>query len=279
MRHPPPLRRLLSSFGVLALFASPAAAADPDALRVCSDPDNMPFSNLKAEGFENRIATILAADLGLPLEYTWDAQYRGFLRRTLRAQECDVVMGLPSEFPGVKTTRPYYRTAYVFVSAPARGGPPRSFDDPALRDASIGLQILGLEGANSPAASAIAARELAANVVGFPVWGGPEDPEPQRRMIQAVADGDVDVAVVWGPTAGWYGKPLGDRIALTPIYADARDPQLRFSWPISVAVRKSDGALRDRLQVALDRHQQEIRAILDDYGVPAADTRAHRDAG
>lgn len=265
---------------LLAVLA-PAAAqtADETRLRVCSDPDNMPFSNLKEEGFENRIATVLAADLGLPLEYAWDAQYRGFVRRTLRAQECDVIMGLPAEFPGVKTTRPYYRTAYVFVSALDRSPPPASFDDPALRDASIGLQVLGMEGANSPPAAALAVRALAGNVVGFPVWGGPSDPEPQRRMIDAVADGALYVAVAWGPTAGWFGKPHGDRIALTPIFADARSPQMRFTWPIAVATRKSDGRLRDRLQAALDRHRREIRAILDDYGVPAVDARAHRDDG
>lgn len=278
-----PLRPLAAAVLALAatLAAAPPAAADTTAtgeLRVCSDPDNMPFSNLAEAGFENRIADLLAADLGLTVRYTWDAQYRGFLRRTLRENDCDVVIGLPYGFPGVKTTRPYYRSSYVFVTAPARAAPPASFDDPALATARIGLPALGLEGAATPPAAAIAARGLSANVEGFRVWGGADDPDPQRRLVEAVASGTVDVAVVWGPVAGWYAKPFGSRIALTPILADPPAPQLRFSYEIAVATRKSDGALRDRLQGALDRHRAEIRAVLDAYGVPDVDTRAHRDA-
>jgi mxaJ protein len=247
-------------------------------LRVCSDPDNMPFSNMKGEGFENRLAVILAKDLGLRLNYTWDALYRGFLRRTLREDDCDVVMGLPTDLKGVKTTRPYYETSYVFVSAPLRGKPPVSFDDPSLKAMKIGLQVIGMDGANTPPAMAIGHRSLGENVVGFAVWGDEDNPEPQRKMFEAVASGEIDVALAWGPVAGWYAKRYGTRLALTPVLADPQMPEQRFSWSISVGTRKIDGALRDKLQGALDRHRTEVNALLADYGIPLVDSRAYRDA-
>lgn len=270
--------RVLAAAILLALAAAPAGAAEDGAgrLRVCSDPDNMPFSNRAGEGFENRIAAVVAADLGLALDYTWDAQYRGFLRRTLGERDCDVVIGWPVDAGRVWTTRPYYRSSYVIVTRTGEA-PPASFDDPALAERSIGLQVLGLEGANSAPAMALAARGLGATVVGFPVWGGGDDPEPQRRMMEAVADRRIDLAVVWGPTAGWFGKPLADRLTLTPVLADPPNPALRFSFEMAMAVRRSDRALVARLQGALDRHRDEIRRILDDYAVPIVDTRDGRD--
>lgn len=267
------------ALGTAALPAAAQTTAPPGVLRVCSDPDNMPFSNENGDGFENRIARILAADLGLRLEYAWGVQYRGFLRKTLVAGACDVVMGVPAGTGRIKTTRPYYRSSYVFVWSRSRGREPASFDDPALRDARIGLQVIGMEGANTPPAMALARRDLAAGVVGFGVWSDEGESDPEHAMIAAVADGSIDLAVAWGPTAGWYARPFGGDIALTPIVFDRALAEMPFSYAISIGVRKPDGALLARLQGALDRRRAEIDAVLADFGVPLVDTRDHRDAG
>jgi mxaJ protein len=252
-----------------ALWGS-ASADEPNVLAVCADPDNMPFSNDRLEGFENRIAGVIADELHASVRYTWSVQRRGFLRRTLQSGACDVVMGVPAGLPGVLATRPYYTSTYVFVSARERNLALGDFDAPDLRSLKIGLQALGADGANTPPASALARRGLASQVVGFPMWGDSGAESARARIIDAVAAGEIDTAVVWGPLAGYFSKRHEDRLLLTPVVFDPKTPELIFVYEITLGVRRGEEAFRAQLQQALDRRRHDIQAILSEYGVPLA---------
>jgi mxaJ protein len=237
---------------------------------VCADPNNLPFSNEKREGFENRIAELLARDLHADLRYTWWAQRRGFLRSTLKAGLCDVVMGLPSDVEMALPTRAYYRSTYVFVSRADRHLDVRSLDDPRLRTLRVGVQIIGDDYANAPPAHALARRGIVNNVVGYSVYGDYSRPNPPARIVEAVARGEVDVAIVWGPLAGYFAKRQPVRLALTPVSPKVDRPLLPFVFDISVAVRRGDRARRDEIDAILANRRGEIDKILDEYGVPRA---------
>jgi mxaJ protein len=245
-----------------------SASAPPRLLRVCADPNNLPFSNRAGEGFENRLAALFARDLGAELRYTWWPQRRGFIRNTLRAGACDVVMGVPAGFEMVATTRPYYRSFYVFVARADRHLRVTSFDDPGLRRLRIGVQIIGDDYANAPPAHALAARHLARNVVGYPVYGDYSQPNPPARIVDAVAKGDVDLAVVWGPLAGYFASREARRLVLTPVSPEMDRPPLRFSFAIAMGVRRRDAALRRTLDDLILRRRADIDRLLAEYGVP-----------
>lgn len=249
-------------------------------LRVCADPNNLPFSHRDRSGFENRIVEIIAMQLHASVRYTWWAQRRGALRNTLKAGDCDIVPGLPSNLEGVATTRPYYRSSYVFVAR--RDGPwsaVGSFDDPRLARARIGVQLIGDDGANPPPAHALARRGLLDNVRGYTVYGDYASAAPQAGIIDAVARGDVDVAVVWGPTAGWFAQRATPRLALTPVTPWLDGPQWPMAFDISMAVRKEDASLRRELDQALEHAAIEIGRVLDSYGVPRSSAGASPAAG
>ncbi|HEX2644446.1 MAG TPA: substrate-binding domain-containing protein [Thermoanaerobaculia bacterium] len=255
--------------GTAAARQEPPAPAR--ALRVCSDPNNLPFSNRKGEGFENEIAELIARELGegTRVEYTWWAQRRGFVRNTLNTGACDVIVGVPASYDLVLTTRPYYRSTYVFVSRRDRGLRVASFDDPALRRLRIGVPVLGDDGASSPPSHALASRDIVDNVFGYTVYGDYSRPDPPARLLDAVAAGEIDLAVAWGPLAGYYARrhpavPL----EIAPVAPQIDLPFLPFVFDISMGVRRKDKPLRDRLDAILERRQGEIDAILDRYGVP-----------
>lgn len=248
---------------LLAVLLS--AAAPGPALRVCADPNNLPFSNAAGQGFENRIAEVLARDLGVPVRYTWHAQRRGFLRETLQAGACDVVMGVPVGLDRVAVTRPYYRSAYVLVSR--RGGPrPRALDDPSMRRVRVGVPLVGDDGADPPPVHALAARGIIDNVRGFPVYGDYAQDSPPLDVMRALAAGAIDVAIVWGPLGGYY-RTRDARLVVTPLPPDGPLP---FSFDIAVATRRGDARLRARLDRALARRHVEIRRVLHEYGVPTS---------
>src|SRR4051812_30015193 len=249
-----------------ALLLGGAPSGSP--LRVCADPNNMPFSNQQRQGFENRIASLVAHDLGQPLAYTWSPQRRGFIRNTLNAGQCDVVIGVPAQFGLLQTTQPYYRSAYAFVSRRDRHLRVRSFDDWRLRQLTIGIQITGDDYANPPAAQALAARQLARNVRGYTVYGDYSKPDPQRDVVDAVADGRVDIAVVWGPLAGYYGRKEPAPLDLVPVSPEHDGPSLVFAFDIAMGVRRGDVPLREALDAAIARRGPAIRRILTAYGVP-----------
>lgn len=237
-------------------------------LRVCADPNNLPFSNEQGEGFENRLAEIVAEDLGATVQYTWWAQRRGFVRNTLRAESCDVVMGVPSDYDLVLATRPYYRSTYVFVSRRDRALPIRTFDDEALRSLRVGVHVIGDDYANPPPAHALASRGIVTNVVGYSIFGDYSQPNPPARLIEAVARGEVDVAVVWGPLAGYFATRQDVPLTLTPVQPEVDRPGLPFVFDIALGVRRGDTALRDELDAILVRRAADVDALLREFGVP-----------
>jgi mxaJ protein len=254
------------AFGGSAYAAeSSADAARPQVLRVCADPDNLPFSHENGSGFENRIARLAADDLRVPLTYEWLPDRRGFVRKTMGAQLCDVIMGVPAGFERTATTKPYYRSSYVWVERVRDGIAPASFDDPRLPTLRIGVQLIGNDMAASPPGYALARHHLTGNVVGFPLVG--EVPSGQR-MITALADGQIDGALVWGPQAGYFASraavPMRVR-QLTPPPDVAGQP---FEFSIAIGVRRGDEGLRRALDDFLQRRQAEIALILAEYAVP-----------
>jgi mxaJ protein len=244
------------------------AAAGVRELRVCADPNNLPFSDGKEEGFENRIAEVVARDLHAKLTYTWSAQRRGFVRNTLNQNQCDVLMGVPSSFERARTTIPYYRSTYVFVTRRDRHLRIKSFDDPALRRLRIGVQMVGDDFTNTPPAHALSKRQIISNVRGYSVYGDYRQPNPPARVIDAVANGDVDVAVAWGPLAGYFAQHEAAPLEITPVSPQIDLPFLPFVFDISMGVRRGDDALRDELNAVILRRKTEIDRILDEYGVP-----------
>jgi mxaJ protein len=239
------------------------------ALRVCSDPNNLPFSNQREEGFENKIARLIARDLGASkVTYYWHAQRRGFVRNTLNAHKCDVILGVPSSFEMALTTRPYYRSGYVFVTRRDRRIDIDSLDDPRLRKLRIGVQMIGDDYASSPPAHALANRGMTGNVVGYSVYGDYATPNPPRNVVDAVAKKEVDLSAVWGPTAGYFAKKSSVPLVVTPFTPEIDLPFLPFVFDISMAVRRGDTALRDKLDRIIEKREHEIAAILREYGVP-----------
>ncbi|HKI04348.1 MAG TPA: substrate-binding domain-containing protein [Thermoanaerobaculia bacterium] len=257
--------------GVLLLLAACAKghASPPEReLRVCADPNNLPFTNRQLEGFENRLADLLARDLHATVRYTWWPQRRGFIRSTLKAGACDVVLGVPSSFEMALPTRPYYRSTYVFIYRKDRGIAVRSFDDPVLRKLRIGVQMIGDDGNNTPPAHALANRGMIGNVVGYTVYGDYSQPNPPARIVEAVAKGDVDVAVVWGPLAGYFAPRQKVPLEIVPVSPQIDMPFLPFVFDISMGVRRGDTKLQAELDGILERRRPEIDALLDRYGVP-----------
>jgi mxaJ protein len=202
------------------------------------------------------------------VRYTWWAQRRGFLRSTLKAGLCDVVMGLPSAIEMAQTTRPYYRSTYVFVSRADRKLGVRSLDDPRLKTWRVGVQIIGDDYANAPPAHALARRGIVRNVKGYSVYGDYSTPNPPARIVEAVAKGDVDVAVVWGPLAGYFARLQRVPLAIAPVSPQIDLPFLPFVFDVSVGVRRGDEALRQEIDEVLVRRKEDIEKILDRYGVP-----------
>ena len=246
---------------------SPSPRASRE-LRVCADPNNLPFSNRREEGFENRLAELIAADLGARVSYTWWPQRRGFLRNTLSARTCDVVMGITSGAERVLTTTPYYRSTYVFVSRKERHLGVRTLDDPALRTLRIGVQLVGDDYANTPPVHALSRRGISGNLVGFSVFGDYSQPNPPARIIDAVVANDVDLAIAWGPLAGYFAKHAPVALELFPVSPEVDPPALRFAFDISLAVRPGDQQLKQELEAVLQRKKSSIERILTDYGVP-----------
>jgi mxaJ protein len=240
-----------------------------NAFRVCADPNNLPFSNEDRSGFENKLEEIIAADLSRPLIYAWHPQRRAFIRNTLKAGICDAVMGVPAELGTVTATRPYYRSTYVFLYRTGHGlDGLTSIHDRRLKDASIGVQLIGDDGYNTPPAHALSAQGIVNNLVGYTVYGDYRDQNPPARIIEAVAMGAVDVAAAWGPLAGYFAPREIVPITLAPITDTAGYEPLLFQYDIAVGVRKGDQALKTRIDAALDRHRLEIAHLLQSYGVP-----------
>ncbi|MFN2564446.1 MAG: substrate-binding domain-containing protein [Gemmatimonadaceae bacterium] len=250
----------------------------PRVLRVCADPNNLPFSNDRGEGFENKLAELVARELGARLRYTWWAQRRGYVRNTLNAGTCDVLMGVPMSFERTLATRPYYRSTYVFVVRRDAKVRVTSFDDAVLRRVRVGVQLVGDDGANTPPAHALARRGIIENVRGYSVYGDYRRPNPPARIVDAVASGEVDVAVVWGPVAGYFAPRQTSRLDITPVSPQIDLPFLPFVFDISMGVRRGNDSLRAELDTVLRRKRAAIDSLLATYHVPRVDRPAPRGA-
>lgn len=262
---------LVSGNRVMGQMAS-VAAAGPNAgrrqLRVCADPNNLPFSNEHGDGFENKLAVLLAHDMNADIVYTWRPQRRGFLRETLNAKKCDIVMGVPAKLENVTTTRPYYRSGYVFVFAP---NVPQvaSLDAPALHSMRIGVPLVGDDGANPPPLLALAAHGLLGNMRGYSVYGDYAKDSPPADVIRALRAGDIDVAIAWGPLAGYYAKHAGrPALALVLIPETEAPAGLTFTFDIAMGVRRDDAALAAEVDAFLIRRRRDIDRVLASYSVP-----------
>jgi len=254
---------------LIVLFcANGFAQQDQPVLRIAADPNNLPFSNDKEEGFENKIAQLIASDLGAKIEYTWWAQRRGFYRDTLKKGDCDLVLAAPGkDFERALLTVAYYRSTYVFVTRKDRNLHIDSFDDPVLKKLNIGVQLL-MGSSATPPAQALARRKIIDNIVGYTVVGDYTQPNPPARIIDAVANGDIDVAVVWGPLGGYFAKRSNVPLDVTPIAAQADDDGVPFAFDICMGVKRSNKDLCDRINAVLERRRADIDKILDDFGVP-----------
>jgi quinoprotein dehydrogenase-associated probable ABC transporter substrate-binding protein len=271
LRRPLTLAPLLAC--AIAVSCDHARAAPAvNELRVCADPNNLPFSNDRQEGFENKIAEIVAHDMNAKIRYTWWAQRRGFVRNTLNAHECDLLIGVPSAFERASTTIPYYRSTYVFVTRRDRHIRISSFDDAVLRKLRIGVQMIGDDFTNTPPAHALSKRNIIQNVRGYSVYGDYRQPNPPARIIDALVKGDVDVAIAWGPLAGYFAKQAPVALEITPVSPQIDLPYLPFVFDISMGVRRGEPAFRDELNSIINRRKHEIDRILDQYGVPRVNT-------
>ena len=256
---------LAASFLVLCSLTASAAPL----LRVCADPNNLPYSDQQQKGFENQLATMIASDLGMQVIYTWFPQRGSFFRKTLDAGKCDVVMGVPAGMKGIDTTQPYYRSGYVFVSRRDRNLNIASFDDPRLHQLRIGIHNLGDTDREAPPVHALTSRGIVSNLVGYNIFGNNlDETDPSSDLIKAVEKGDIDLALVWGPIAGYFARFSPVPLIVSPIEGDSSNPNLPLSFDIAAGVRKEDDMLKHQLDSELQRRRTEIQHLLVSYGIP-----------
>jgi mxaJ protein len=247
-------------------------------LRVCADPNNLPFSNKRREGFENRIAELLARDMGTTVQFSWRPQMRGFVRKGLKAGACDVYMGVPAAFGQLLTTKPYYRSTYVIVYRTNSRVHVRSLDDSALHSLKVGVHMIGDDYQNTPPAQALAARGIIDNVRGYPIVGDLSKPNPQAEILRALERGEIDVAIVWGPFAGYFAKHLPTPLTIVPVTPAHDQSGQTFAFAIAMGVARGDTALARSLDTLLARERPAIHRILSEYGVPLDSAPALSDA-
>lgn len=247
------------------LMSFSLSAAPRRVLRVCADPNNLPFSNQAGEGLENRLAELVATHLEAELQYVWWAERKSFLRNSLQAGLCDMVMGVPSTLDSVSVTRPYYQSTYVFVERADRQLRIASLNDPRLERLKIGIHIVGDNYA--PPAHLLARRGLASQLAAYRLYGPVGEPNPPSQLIDAVVNRDVDVAIIWGPFAGYFAQLQPAKLQITPVSPSAF-LAIPFAYGISAAVRKDDTPLRDEVDRIFTAECRKIAAILSQYAIP-----------
>lgn len=264
------LRSVLLS-GVLVAAAAPPAEAQrpsppqPGLLRVCNDPDNMPFSNQKEEGFENKIAQLIAKDWDAKLQYVWYPTRRGYFR-ILNGMYCDLIIQAPGGLDMAGTTTPYYRSGYVFLTRQdSKLADIKSLADPRLKKARIGVTLLPSD-EQLPPTMALSHYGVVGNLRGYHGWYNDDD-RPED-IVNAVANDSVDIAIVWGPLAGYFAKQSKVPLKITPLGERDSLADVPFRYDIGMAVRRRDRELRDSLEKTLKARAPEIQAILKEYGIP-----------
>ncbi|NML45576.1 quinoprotein dehydrogenase-associated putative ABC transporter substrate-binding protein [Ramlibacter sp. G-1-2-2] len=256
-----------------AARAQPAPDEARTAFRVCQDPNNLPFSNVQGEGFENKIAELFAHDLGLPLDYFSFPNRLAFIRNTLRYKlpdqpyRCDVVLGVPADFDQVSATKPYYRSTYVLVFPKGRGLDALRGSDDLLALAPDKLRALRIGvGDRSPGSLWLARHELLESGVPYPVMSPDPDAYPGQIIERDLAQGKIDAAIVWGPIAGYFAKRVrSPELVLVPMKSE---PGLPFDYAIAMGVRYGEPAWKQQIEGLLVKHREAILAILREYNVP-----------
>jgi mxaJ protein len=256
--------RLWLLFAALVL----SATAHARELKVCADPNNLPFSDRREQGFENKLVRLVARQLHADVKYVWWAQRRGNVRETLKAGRCDLIPGVASNLETLATTRPYYRSAYMFVTRAADKLELEGFDDARLRTLTIGVQMVGDDFSNTPPAHALARRGVIDNVRGYMLYGDYARESPARAIIDDVARRQLDVAVVWGPLAGYFARQREPELTVRPVRPLIDGPTLPMAFDISMGVRKEDQALRHELDEVLGQQAVRVQALLREYGIP-----------
>jgi quinoprotein dehydrogenase-associated probable ABC transporter substrate-binding protein len=237
---------------------------DPKVLRVCADPNNLPFSNEKSEGFENKIAELFATKLGKSLAYTYYPGATGFVRMTLGSYRCDVVMGFPQGGELVQSTNPYYRTAYGLVSKAASGlAGVDTLEDARLKGKRIGVV------AGTPPASYLVTTGLIANSKPYPLVVDTRYDSSPRAMVNDINSGEIDAGLLWGPLAGYYASHAAPAMKTTLLLKERGGPHLDYR--IVMGVRQSDQNWKRQLNQLIEENQPAINKILLDYGIPIID--------
>jgi len=239
----------------------PYQQTDVKEFKVCADPDNMPYSTQKGEGFENKIAEVLAKDLGKTLTYEFWLDRQGYLRNTINAQRCDVIIGMGSDVDNLRTSKPYYRSGYVFVYRKSSNYNIKDWDSEDLKKGIIG--IVG----QSPPTIPLNDHNLMANARPYRLQRDLN--LPPSFIVDDLIAGKIDIAIVWGPIGGYFAKQSKEPLVVVPVpeYKSV-NVKGKEEWNISVAVRKKDKERMEMIQGALDRNQAKIMKILDDYGIP-----------
>ncbi len=260
-----PLAGLLAAAAAVPAGAQRPAPYEPGVLRVCADPDNMPFSNEKGEGFENKLAELIATDWKAKLSYVWYPVRRGYFR-ILNGMYCDLIIQAPGGLDMVGTTAPYYRSGYVFVTrAGGKLADLKSLADPRLKKARIGVTLLPSD-EQLPPTMALSKYGVVGNLRGYHGWYNDQD-RPED-LVNGVAKDEVDVAIVWGPLAGYFAKKSSVPLHIQPLGERDSLADVPFRYDIAMAVRRRDKELQDSLKVTLERKAPEIQAILKTFGVP-----------
>jgi len=260
---------LAASFGTLPSSADAQlrpGLQEAGIIRVCADPDNMPLSNQKGEGFEQRIAELVAREWNAKIEYAWWPVRRGFFARALNGRYCDIAIQAPADFDMAGVTKPYFRSGYVFVTRKESGLDIKSLADPRLKRLKIGVNILNSDAENTPPAMALSRYGVVGNLTGYPTFY--TDSIRPEDIVTAVAKKDIDVAIAWGPIAGYFAHKSSVPLKLQPLAERDSLTDFPFRFSIGMGVRRRDRVLRDSLQTVLDRKAPEIQAILKQYQIP-----------
>jgi len=263
---------------ITAIGLGSYAFAAPPVLRVCADPANLPFSNMRHQGFENQLAEWIAHDLNRKLEFVWWPQRARFMEKRLKAGSCDIVMGIPANFDLMTPTEPYYRSTYVFVSRRDRHLDLHTLHDDALRPLRIGLHLIGDEAEYVPPARELVANGMLKNIVGYSLYGKPLSENPAAELIDAVAKKDVDVAVAWGPTAAYFASKSDVPLTVSPICQTTAKTFFPVQFDMSMGVKKGDAELLQEVNRTLQNRKNQIEALLKTYSVPLTDQAANEKA-
>jgi quinoprotein dehydrogenase-associated probable ABC transporter substrate-binding protein len=242
---------------------TPGEILDRTELHVCADPNNLPFSNERGEGFENKIAEVIGDELKLPVKFVFFPQVIGFVRNTLQAHSCDLIIGTAAGDEIVQTTSPYYYSTYVAVYRRDKGLEFKGLDDPALKTMRIGIV------SGTPPSDLLIRHELMATAKPYALMVDTRYDSPTREMIDDIESGAVDVGLLWGPIAGYYARDAKEPLAMAPIPNEAGAP--RMDYHIAMGVRINEPEWRRRINTAIAKRHAELVAILRDFGVPLLD--------